>query len=187
MPQERDPAPAGAPRARPSPTLPDGAALRLSPPFWDRFDLAIALFMQRHGMRLLRLSLAVVYIWFGILKPFHLSPATALVIKTTTWIPIPPRIFVPLLGWWEVAIGVGLLHRKLLRGALLLLFVQMPGTALPLLLLPRVCFTHFPYAPTLEGQYIIKNLTLISAAIVVGGTVRFGARRSEQKQVTMAL
>jgi uncharacterized membrane protein YkgB len=185
MPREQGAAP--APRPRPAPTLPDQAALRLRPPFWDRIDLAIALFMQRHGMRLLRLSLAVVYIWFGILKPFHLSPATALVIKTTTWIPIPPRIFVPLLGWWEVAIGIGLLHRKLLRGALALLFLQMPGTALPLVLLPKVCFTHFPYAPTLEGQYIIKNLTLISAAIVVGGTVRFGTRRSEQKQVTMAL
>jgi hypothetical protein len=86
-----------------------------------------------------------------------------------------------------VAIGVGLLHRKLIRPALLLLFLQMPGTALPLVLLPKVCWTHFPYAPTLEGQYIIKNLVLISAALVVGGTVRFGARRSEQKQVTMAL
>ncbi len=174
-------------RSRPAATIPDAAALRRTPPWWDRFDLAIALFMQRHGMVMLRISLAVVYLWFGILKPFHLSPAAGLVIKTTTWIPIPPRIFVPLLGWWEVAIGVGLLFRRALRGALLLLFIQMPGTALPLVLLPHVCFTHFPYAPTLEGQYIIKNLTLISAAIVVGGTVRFGARRSEQKQVTMVL
>jgi uncharacterized membrane protein YkgB len=175
------------PPARPAPTLPDSTALARRPPWWDRIDLALALFMQRHGMRLLRISLAIVYIWFGILKPFHLSPAAALVIRTTTWIPIPPRIFVPLLGWWEVAIGVGLLYRPFARAALLLLFVQMPGTALPLVLLPHVCFTHFPYAPTLEGQYIIKNLTLISAAIVVGGTVRFGARRSEQKQVTMIL
>jgi uncharacterized membrane protein YkgB len=175
------------PPARPAATLPDGAALRRPPPWWDRVDLAVALFMQRHGMVMLRISLAVVYLWFGILKPLHLSPATGLVIKTTTWIPLPPRIVVPLLGWWEVAIGVGLLFRRTLRGALLLLFLQMPGTALPLVLLPHVCFTHFPYAPTLEGQYIIKNLTLLSAAIVVGGTVRFGARRSEQKQVTMVL
>jgi uncharacterized membrane protein YkgB len=182
MPPPQKPAP-----QRVQPTIPDVAALRRSPPWWDRADLAVALFMQRHGIRLLRISLGIIYIWFGILKPLHLSPATALVIKTTTWIPIPPRIFVPLLGWWEVAIGLGLLFRRFVRGALFLLFVQMPGTALPLLLLPRVCFTHFPYAPTLEGQYIIKNLTLISAALVVGGTVRFGARRSEQKQVTMML
>jgi hypothetical protein len=81
----------------------------------------------------------------------------------------------------RVAGGAALVPRR--RGSR----PQMPGTALPLVLLPHVCFTHFPYALTLEGQYIIKNLTLISAAIVVGGTVRFGARRSEQKQVTMVL
>jgi hypothetical protein len=48
----------------------------------------------------------------------------------------------------------------------------MPGTMLPLFILPDVCWLHVPYAPTLEGQYIIKNLVLISAAMVVGGTVR---------------
>ena len=60
----------------------------------------------------------------------------------------------------------------MIRAALLLLFLQMPGTFLPLILLPDVCFTAFPHALTLEGQYIIKNLILISAALVVGGTVR---------------
>ena len=69
-------------------------------------------------------------------------------------------------------VGVGLLYRPLLRLALLLLFLQMPGTALPLVLLPEICFTDFPHALTLEGQYIIKNLILISAALVIGGTVR---------------
>ena len=86
-----------------------------------------------------------------------------------------PDLFVPILGCWEVAIGVGLLFRPLLRVALLLLFLQMPGTVLPLILLPDVCFTQFPFGLTLEGQYIIKNLILISAAIVVGGTVRVKA------------
>ncbi|MFT5623099.1 MAG: putative membrane protein YkgB, partial [Bacteroidia bacterium] len=52
------------------------------------------------------------------------------------------------------------------------LFVQMPGTFLPLVLLPEVCFTQFPLGLTLEGQYIIKNLILISAALVIGGQVR---------------
>jgi len=48
----------------------------------------------------------------------------------------------------------------------------MPGTFLPLVLLPEVCFTNFPFGLTTEGQYIIKNLIIISAAIVVGSTVR---------------
>jgi uncharacterized membrane protein YkgB len=65
-----------------------------------------------------------------------------------------------------------MLIRPLNRLAILLLFLQMPGTLLPLVLLPEVCFAGAVWAPTLEGQYIIKNLVLISAAIVVGGTVR---------------
>jgi uncharacterized membrane protein YkgB len=183
----RPPVPTAGAR-RPSPTIPDNVPRPGRPPWWDRLDLAVAVFMQRHGMRLLRISLGVVYIWFGILKPFHLSPADVLVTRTVAWMPVSIRhVFVPLLGWWEVAIGVGLLFRRFLRAALLLLFLQMPGTALPLVLLPHLCFTHFPYGLTLEGQYIIKNLTLISAAIVVGGTVRFGARRRDQRQVTLML
>ena len=65
-----------------------------------------------------------------------------------------------------------LLYRPLIRAAVFLLFLQMPGTMLPLILLPDVCFTTFPYGLTMEGQYIIKNLVLIGAALVVGGTVR---------------
>ncbi len=99
-----------------------------------------------------------------------MSPAADLVANTVYW--LPPDVFLPILGWWEVAIGVGLLFRPLVRMALFLLFLQMPGTALPLLLLPDVCFSKFPIGLTLEGQYIIKNLTIISAAIVIGGTVR---------------
>ena len=132
-------------------------------------DARIAATMERHGVRTLRIALAVIFIWFGILKPLGVSPAAGLVANTVVW--IPPEIFVPLLGWWEVLIGVFLLYRPTIRASLFLLFLQMPGTMLPLILLPDVCFTHFPYGLTLEGQYIIKNLVLIAAALVVGGTV----------------
>jgi len=126
--------------------------------------------MEYYGHRLLRYSLAIIFIWFGLLKPLGMSPAAELVANTVYW--LPPDVFLPILGWWEVAIGVGLLFRPLVRMALFLLFLQLPGTALPLLLLPNVCFSKFPIGLTLEGQYIIKNLTIISAAIVIGGTVR---------------
>ncbi len=69
-------------------------------------------------------------------------------------------------------IGLFLCFKPLLRIAILLLFLQMPGTFLPLILFPEVCFENFPLELTMEGQYIIKNLILISAAIVVGGTLR---------------
>jgi len=142
---------------------------------FDTIDRKIAGWMDDHGRLYLRISLAVIFIWFGLLKPLGISPAQPLVERTVVW--FPPEIFVPVLGWWEVAIGVGLLFRPLLRAAILLLFLQMPGTMLPLVLLPEVCFTHVPYGLTLEGQYIIKNLILISAALVVGGTVRSRGKR----------
>lgn len=138
---------------------------------WDR---AISGWMHRHGFLLLRMSMSVVFIWFGALKPFRISPADQLIERTVYW--FDPDIFIPILGAWEVAIGVCLLIRPLIRLALLLLFLQMPGTFLPLVLLPQICFVQVPFAPTLEGQYIIKNLVLISAAIVVGGTVRRGSQ-----------
>ena len=62
--------------------------------------------------------------------------------------------------------------KPLIRVSIFLLFLQMPGTFLPLILLPEVCFTSFPFGLTLEGQYIVKNLIIISAALVVGSTVR---------------
>lgn len=139
-------------------------------PLFERIDRAIAQWMQRWGLLLLRISLAVIFIWFGALKPFRISPADELIEKTVYW--FDPNVFIPILGIWEVLIGVCLLLRPLIRIALFLLLLQMPGTFLPLVLLPETCFTRVPWAPTMEGQYIIKNLVLISAAIVVGSTVR---------------
>ena len=139
---------------------------------FGRTDRWISVQTHRYGFFLLRVSLGVVFVWFGMLKPFGLSPAGDLVTKTLPW--ITPRFLIPFLGLWQVAIGVGLLYQPLLRVSLLLLFLLLPGTALPLLLLRDVCFSHFPYAPTLEGQYVIENLILVSTAIVVCVTVRRG-------------
>ena len=136
----------------------------------DRIDRRIAGWMRDHGPFLARLSLGVVFTWFGLLKLFDVGPARELVTRTVYW--VDSGWFYPFLGFWEAAIGVGLLVRPLIRVAILLLFLQMPGTFLPLLLLPDVCFRQVPWEPTIEGQYIIKNLVLIAAAIVVGGTVR---------------
>jgi uncharacterized membrane protein YkgB len=133
-------------------------------------DRRIAGWMQRNGHFVLRMGLAAVFIWFGLLKPLGMSPAEDLVRRTVYF--VPPDVFLPILGYWEVLIGIGLLYRPLNRVAILLLFLQMPGTLLPLVLLPEVCFTQIPWGLTLEGQYIIKNAVLIGAALVVGGTVR---------------
>ncbi len=133
--------------------------------------------MRRWALPALRISLAVIFVWFGLLKPLGLSPAEGLVLATVDWMPfLEPRQWLAVIGWWEVAIGLTFLHRKTSRLAILLLAGQMVGTFLPLVLLPETTFQpgRIPYAPTLEGQYIIKNLLIISAALVIGGTLRRG-------------
>ena len=137
---------------------------------FNRIDLAISNFMERYGFILLRYSLAIVFIWFGLLKPLGMSPAEDLVRNTVTWWDFD--WFFPLLGWWEVAIGICLIFRPLLRVGILLLLLQMPGAMSPIVLEPEAIFNGNLFALTLEGQYVIKNIVLISAALVVGGTVR---------------
>ena len=144
---------------------------RLAPAWLHRADRRIADWMAAHGPTLLRYALGVVFVWFGALKLFAgASPAEELVKRTVYF--FDPGWFFPLLGVWEVAIGVGLLVKPLVRLAVLLLFLQMPGTFLPLVVVPEACWEAFPFVLTLEGQYIVKNLVIIAAALVVGGTVR---------------
>ena len=138
---------------------------------YDELDIFITKFMSKWGITFLRYSLGLIYIWFGILKPFGLSPAQELVENTVYWFD-NPKTFIPILGWWEVVIGLTMCIKSLIRVSIFLLFIQMPGTFLPLILLPEVCFSNFPFGLTLEGQYIVKNLIIISAALVVGSTVR---------------
>jgi len=128
-------------------------------------DKRLIAFLDQYSVPLLRYSLAVVFFWFGVLKPLGVSSATALVSETVYF--LPPELFVPILGVWEMAIGVCLLDKRLLRVGIALLLLQMAGTFLPLVLLPNVSFTTFPTVPSLEGQYIIKNLVLISGALVI--------------------
>jgi uncharacterized membrane protein YphA (DoxX/SURF4 family) len=146
---------------------------------FDDLDRRIATFMGYWGVTALRYSLGLIFIWFGILKPLGLSPAGPLVMATVDFLPLfTPRQWLGIIGWWEVAIGVTFLFRATVRVAIALLAMQMVGTFMPLFMLPGVTFQpgRLPYAPTIEGQYIIKNLLIISAALVVGGTVR---RRDE--------
>lgn len=150
----------------------------------DPIDRRITSWMARHGITLTRLALGIVFLWFGALKLIPgWSPAEALATRTMerlTFSLIPPNTALILLAGWEVLIGLGLLTGKFLRVTLLLLWVQMLGTLTPLVLFPGETFRIVPIAPTLEGQYIIKNLVLIAAAIVVGATVRGGQLRTDE-------
>ncbi len=140
---------------------------------FDTVDRSISHWMAEHGIQILRIALGVVYVWFGALKLFPgMSPAEELVMLTVPF--FPGSVFLPFLGIWEIVIGLGFLLGKGLRFVILLLFLQMPGTMAPIVLLPDVVFSQFPFGLTLEGQYIVKNLVLIGAALVIGATVRGG-------------
>jgi len=148
----------------------------------DRLDKNLTAHMARHGITLLRLSVGIIFLWFGFLKFFPgLSPAEDLAARTIQvlsfgWVPPPTAL--TLLAVWECAVGLGLILGVYLRATLLLLWLQMAGTITPLFIFPQEVFSQLPYAPTLEGQYIIKNLVLVSAGIVVGATVRGGRLKS---------
>ncbi len=140
---------------------------------FDKKDEAITGWMARYALIIMRIGLGIIFLWFGALKYWPgLSPAEELVRNTVYF--VNPDFFIPVLATWEVLIGIGLIAGKFMRLTLLLLFLQMPGTALPIFLLPDVVWTSFPFGLTLEGQYIIKNLVLVSAGLVLGATVRGG-------------
>lgn len=149
----------------------------------EPIDVRITTWMARHGVVLTRLALGTVFLWFGAIKFVPgWSPAADLAGRTIALVSfgvVPPAMALPLLAAWESLIGLGLLSGRFLRATLLLLFLQMPGTMLPLVLFPAETFVAFPFSPTMEGQYIIKNLVLVGAAIVVGATVRGGRLRAE--------
>ncbi len=150
---------------------------------FDAIDRAITSWMARYGMVIMRVGLGIIFFWFGALKLVPgLSPAEDLVRNTIYF--IDPDIFLPILAVWEMAIGIGLIFGLFMRLTLLLLFLQMPGTAMPIFVLPEVVWTSFPFGLTIEGQYIIKNLALIGAALVLGGTVRGGRLVPEPMQDT---
>ena len=152
----------------------------------SKSDIALTHWMARYGVFLLRISIGVVFFWFGVLKFFPgLSPATDLAIKTIdtlTFGIISGEVALYILATLEVAIGIGMIFGIFLRGTLLLLVFQMLGTITPIFLFPAEVFTHIPYGPTLEGQYIIKNIVIVSAALVIGATVRGGRLVAEPKR-----
>ena len=119
---------------------------------------------------LVRIPLFIIFFWFGLLKVLKMSPATELIIDTVFWMPIlTPEDWVIVIGYWEMAIGLCFLNKKTTLIAVILMFLQMTGTFLPLVILPDITFQNSNFLlPTLEGQYIIKNIIIITAALIIG-------------------
>jgi uncharacterized membrane protein YkgB len=133
-------------------------------------DVALLHFIERYGHLLHRLSLGALFVWFGLLKPLGHKTTTSLLAHTVYW--GDPEVMVLILGWWEVLIGITMIYRPLLRISILLLVIRLPGTILAFLLLPEVCWFVFPFAPTPEGQYLLKDIAIFFAALSIVGSLR---------------
>ena len=135
------------------------------------WDGRVRRFLATTGVAALRVSLGVVFIWFGLLKLLDVSPVAGLVSRTVYW--FDPDVVVPVLGVVEIVVGSLLLVNRLLRVALAIFAGQMVGTFLVFLILPEVAFRDGnPLLLTVEGEFVIKNLVLIAGAMVVGSRVR---------------
>ena len=133
----------------------------------ERLDERLRPILARIGVPLLRISLGVVFLWFGFLKIVDVSPVSGLVANTIYW--FDPDVVVPALGAFEVFVGACLVAGRLMRIALPLLVLQMAGTFMVLVLLPDVAFRDGnPLLLTVEGEFVVKNLVLLSAALVIG-------------------
>lgn len=150
---------------------------------FESFDRRVVAFLARHGVTALRVAVGLIFVWFGGLKFVPgLSPAEDLATRTVTTLSfglVPPNAALILIALLETAIGVGLLTGLWLRATLALLAFQLVGTMTPLVLFPSEAFRVFPVVPTLEGQYILKNLVLAGAGLVMGATVRGGRMQAE--------
>jgi uncharacterized membrane protein YkgB len=147
----------------------------------NRLDEKVVRFMSSYAILIIRISLGIVFVWFGLLKVMGTSPVYDLASHVVYW--LPPELFVPILGIWEMAIGIGLLLGKALRVVLSLLFLQLAGTFLVLVMRPETAFQGGnPLLLTMEGEFVVKNLVLIAAGLAVGGTVRHTRKEQEQRQ-----
>lgn len=137
-------------------------------------DTALITFFRRISVPFARFSLFVIFFWFGTLKLIGLSPAGPLVHmlfdSTLAWL-LPFGTFYAGFALFEMLIGILFLIRGTERIVMPLLFIHMITTALPLFVMTSATFTA-PFVPTMEGQYIIKNLALIAAAIGIASHLR---------------
>ncbi len=123
--------------------------------------------IKQISILLSRIALFIIYFWFGLLKVIGLSPASNMVKSLLSHtIPFMPfSSFIVLFGLFEMLIGILFIIPGTERKALILFFIHMSTTILPLFMISTMWSKIF--VPSLEGQYIIKNLALIACAVTI--------------------
>jgi uncharacterized membrane protein YkgB len=149
-------------------------------------ELHIVRFAARHGVRLLRLSLGAVFLWFALPKFLPgVSPVDGLVERTVgvlTLHLVPGGAGRVLLASVETGIGLGMLTGRLPRLTLMVLLLQMIGTLTPVALFPGEIFAASG-ALTLQGQFIAKNLVIIAAGVTIAATLHGGGLVANERAV----
>ena len=145
-----------------------------------RLDRTAREFLGRVGPLLLRLSLGIVFVWFGLLKVLSASAVGGLVATT---VPIESSWFVPVLGVVEVVIGLAFVAGRFMRAMLPLFVLHLAGTFLVLIVLPEVAFENDnPLMLSIVGEFVVKNLVLLSAGLVVASGGRAGSGHPGQSE-----
>ncbi len=140
----------------------------------ENLDRSATRLLARYSLTVLRITIGIVFVWFGALKFFPgMSPAEHLIRESITFLSMD--WFLPFLAALEVTIGVCyILGGKFLRVAVILMLGQMAGAMSPMVLRPDLIWAKFPFVWTLEGQYVFKDIVLIAVALTIGATVRGG-------------
>jgi len=140
------------------------ALLRTTAAAWDQHIVGA---LHRWSIPALRLALGLVFVWFGALKVFGVSPVTPMLRETYAFLALPG--FTVLLGAWEMLIGIGLVSKLALRQTLYLMCLHLAGTFAALWLAPSHFFLHDnPLVLTVDGEFVVKNLVLLTAGLVIG-------------------
>ncbi len=142
------------------------------------------------SLAFLRVSVGIVYLWFGALKYFQgVSPAEFMAIQTIhtlTFGIIPDKVSIIMLATWECVIGLLFIIGKFTKPCLILMLLHMVCTFTPLFFFPDEIFFKIPFQLTLTGQYIVKNIVFISAGIVLWNTEKLKDQHREYKEVDTA-
>lgn len=134
------------------------------------------------SLSMLRISVGIVYIWFGALKYFQgISPAEQLAMQTIhrlTFGLIDDHANILMLATWECLIGMLFIAGKFIKPALVLMLLHMVLTFTPFVFFPAETFRYMPYGLTLTGQYIVKNIVFIAVGIVL-----WNAEKDKQRKI----
>lgn len=132
----------------------------------SRIEHRAALIARFVGLPLLRGSLGLVFIWFGGLKVLNATPVADFVAGTIPW--VDRGLLLPGLGAFEIVLGLLLIIGWRPTTISIVLVMHLTGTFLALVMQPEVAFQDGnPFLLTTEGEFVIKNMVLISAGLVL--------------------